>query len=270
MKMKTIINTNSKAPLSYPLALSIIAHIGLWSLSVNIDHRFEVAERFTEVLKQPHLTTMDRFVQVELPKEPSPEPVAEVRPEPTPEPPKVKPKKRRVKRRRVAQNRVMKRAPKEVMEKGPVTPVAPASVPSSVSSVAQVASTSPAVSVPSLSQDTAPSGAPTIVQRRLSRSELRGLQRGYYSELNQIMRRERSYPRSARRRGLEGTVLVELVVDARGRLIKASVIRSSGHEVLDQAALADVRKMKSLPKPPKALKRRSVKLHIPFEYSLQS
>ena len=267
MKMKTIINTSKSSPISYPLALSILAHIGLWSLSVNVDHRFEVAERFTEVLKQPHLTTMDRFVQVELPKTPAPEPVAEVSPEPSPEPPKAQPKKRRVKRRRVAQKHIAKRAPKKVVQRS-VAP--PASVPSNVSASAQVATVSQAVSAPSVSVDTPSSDAPTVVQRRLSRSELRGLQRGYYSELNQIMRRERSYPRSARRRGLEGTVLVELVVDARGRLIKASVIRSSGHEVLDQAALADVRKMKSLPKPPKALKRRSVKLHIPFEYSLQS
>lgn len=279
MKMKTIINSNKEQlkgelkaqpvsePIGYSFALSLIAHVVIWGFAVTGDYRFEVAERFTQVLKQPHLTTLDRFVQVELPTTPAPEPVAEVTPEARPEPPKIEPPKQRVKRRGRKRSRVAQVSPKP-------RPTAPtlevkSQPPQDTNTVAVVSVTQPSphvVSVTAVNRD-----APAqVLQRRLSKAELRGLQRGYYSELNQMMRRERSYPRSARRRGLEGTVLVELVVDARGKLLKASVIRSSGHEVLDQAALADVRKMKRLPKPPKALKRRHVKLHIPFEYSLQS
>ena len=265
MKMKTIINTNKGASLSYPLALSLIAHAGLWVFCVNMDGRFQVAERFTEVLKQPHLTTLDRFVSVEPPKVERSEPVAEVSPEP-PEPPKVvKPKRRarRVKRR--VKRPLTKRAPQKVVKSEAPAPLV---VAAAKNTAAVVEVSAPIQQVSAVTS--APSAPPTVVQRRLSRAELRGLQRGYYSELNQIMRRERSYPRSARRRGLEGTVLVELIVDARGKLLSATVVRSSGHEVLDKAALADVKKMKRLPKPPKELKRRRVKLHIPFEYSLQS
>ena len=104
----------------------------------------------------------------------------------------------------------------------------------------------------------------------LSAAEVRGLQRGYYDSLNALMRRAREYPRAARRQGLEGVVLVELVVDSAGRLVSAKVARSSGHEVLDAAALADVRRLEQLPEPPRALNRRSLKLHIPFEYRLQA
>ena len=264
MKMKTIINT--KSSLSYPFALSLVAHVGLWSFCVSMDGRFEVAERFTEVLKQPHLTTLDRFVSVELPKVVTEEPVAEVTPAPAPEQPKVVKPKRRVKRR-VRRAKAVRRATKKVVKVEAPTPVVVAEAKNSATVVEAPTAIQPVSAVTSVSTPSAP---PTVVQRRLSRSELRGLKRGYYSALNQVMRRERSYPRSARRRGLEGTVLVELVVDARGKLISATVVRSSGHEVLDNAALADVRKMKRLPKPPKELKRRRVKLHIPFEYSLQS
>lgn len=262
--MKTIINTNRKDSFSYPLALSLIVHASAWVYCVNLDHRFEVADRFTQILEQPHLTTQDRFVQVELPPEPKPEPkvVAEV---PPPELPKIQPKKK-AKRRITKGKQIAKSTPKKKVEIKPSSTLVVQASSDTSSMVIQPSEIVQSTTLQALTSD----APPTVVQRRLSKVELRELQRGYYSELNQIMRKERNYPRSARRQGLEGTVLVELIVDARGKLLSASVVRSSGHKVLDQAALTDVKKMKRLPKPPKELKRRQVKLHIPFEYSLQS
>lgn len=49
------------------------------------------------------------------------------------------------------------------------------------------------------------------------------------------------YPREARRRGWEGVVTVEVLVDATGRWASASVAQSSGREVLDRAALGALR-----------------------------
>jgi len=48
------------------------------------------------------------------------------------------------------------------------------------------------------------------------------------------------YPKLARARGWEGTTLLELSIDADGRVANARVLTSSGHEVLDRAALAAV------------------------------
>jgi periplasmic protein TonB len=50
------------------------------------------------------------------------------------------------------------------------------------------------------------------------------------------------YPSIARRRGYEGTVVLEVLVDERGRVSDLEVFQSSGHEALDRAALASVRK----------------------------
>ncbi|MCC7013717.1 MAG: TonB family protein [Planctomycetes bacterium] len=45
------------------------------------------------------------------------------------------------------------------------------------------------------------------------------------------------YPAQALRRRLEGVVTMELAVDARGRVRSAQVVESSGHELLDSAAV---------------------------------
>lgn len=50
------------------------------------------------------------------------------------------------------------------------------------------------------------------------------------------------YPRVARRRAMEGTVLLEVLVSSGGRVKDLRVSQSSGHEVLDQAAVDAVRR----------------------------
>jgi len=50
-------------------------------------------------------------------------------------------------------------------------------------------------------------------------------------------RRFRRYPEVARRAGLSGTVEVRVIVDAGGLTRRTDLTRSSGHEVLDTAAL---------------------------------
>lgn len=45
------------------------------------------------------------------------------------------------------------------------------------------------------------------------------------------------YPHSAKRRNLEGVVLVEVWIDALGQQTKQLIVNSSGHEVLDNAAI---------------------------------
>ncbi len=55
------------------------------------------------------------------------------------------------------------------------------------------------------------------------------------------------YPEAARRQGIEGQVLVLLLVDASGAVAAARVEESSGHPMLDEAALRAVRQLRSLP-----------------------
>lgn len=55
------------------------------------------------------------------------------------------------------------------------------------------------------------------------------------------------YPRQARRRGLEGVVLLEALIDISGRVADLKLFTSSGHPVLDRAALKTVRRWRFSP-----------------------
>ncbi len=55
------------------------------------------------------------------------------------------------------------------------------------------------------------------------------------------------YPLSARRRGDQGTVIVQAEISPDGRCLRAEVERSSGHPRLDRAALAAIRQWRFTP-----------------------
>nr|MBS0020058.1 energy transducer TonB [Gammaproteobacteria bacterium] len=55
------------------------------------------------------------------------------------------------------------------------------------------------------------------------------------------------YPSVARRRGYEGRVLIQVALRRDGRATRVEIKKSSGHRVLDEAALATVKKWRFLP-----------------------
>ncbi|AIF49903.1 energy transducer TonB [Pelosinus sp. UFO1] len=56
-----------------------------------------------------------------------------------------------------------------------------------------------------------------------------------------------SYPQSARQGGLEGTVVLKVQILETGRAGNISISRSSGHEILDDAAIAALREWRFAP-----------------------
>ena len=50
-----------------------------------------------------------------------------------------------------------------------------------------------------------------------------------------------AYPRLARRRGLEGLVLINVLIDITGHVVDLKLTQSSGHTILDKAALKSVK-----------------------------
>lgn len=75
------------------------------------------------------------------------------------------------------------------------------------------------------------------------------------------------YPAQARRRQQQGTVWVEVRLDARGKQVELQVLRSSGVKSLDQAALFAVRKWRFLPETRNGIAVPS-RVHIPIEFAI--
>lgn len=71
----------------------------------------------------------------------------------------------------------------------------------------------------------------------------------------------------ARRRGWQGTVMVEVWLDANGEQIKRDILQSSGYALLDQAALRSVARNQFVPYTINGVGR-PARLHLPVIYTL--
>lgn len=87
--------------------------------------------------------------------------------------------------------------------------------------------------------------AETVAARGSSVSPAR-----WQSQLMAHLERRKRYPSAARARREEGTVQVRFSIDARGNVLTASVVRSSGHPALDEAVLDLMRRASPVPAPP--------------------
>lgn len=76
------------------------------------------------------------------------------------------------------------------------------------------------------------------------------------------------YPLGAQRQGLKGTVELNVRLEASGRVSDVRVVRSSSHEILDEAALETIRRVSPLPFP-ESLPRRPLLIRIPLVFQLQ-
>jgi protein TonB len=91
----------------------------------------------------------------------------------------------------------------------------------------------------------------------------------YARRLYQLVVRQRRYPASAARFGMEGTARVHMSVNRDGTLARAPRLeRSSGHEVLDAEALRMVEAAAPFAPLPEGHARPSAEFVIPVDFSL--
>lgn len=114
-------------------------------------------------------------------------------------------------------------------------------------------------------------GSGSGVTAPASVADARALIRAYNRRVAKILRANHHYPRAARRMGKEGKVMLGITIDHEGVIRRVTIRRSSGHDVLDEAALEDVRNIDSVPPPsPKlvALGWDARTLTLPITYKL--
>ena len=90
----------------------------------------------------------------------------------------------------------------------------------------------------------------------------------YLAALRQRIQQSVRYPASARRRGLAGTVSVEILILANGSIGDVTLLESSTHAVLDDAALDTIRALPSMPLPPE-LPSRPLRVRVPVVFEMR-
>ena len=84
-----------------------------------------------------------------------------------------------------------------------------------------------------------------------------------------LLERTIRYPAAAERRGQTGVVQVFFSLDRQGHLVDSRVVRSSGVAVLDEEALALLRRAQPLPPPPPEFPGEPVTLIVPIRFNLK-
>jgi periplasmic protein TonB len=91
---------------------------------------------------------------------------------------------------------------------------------------------------------------------------------GYLAGIRRRIQESLQYPTSARRRGIKGTVNLEILIRADGAISSVSVAGSSSHSELDEAAVEAVRSL--APQPfPAGLRPRPLRVKLPIVFDLQ-
>lgn len=91
---------------------------------------------------------------------------------------------------------------------------------------------------------------------------------GYLAGIRRRIQESLQYPASARRRGIKGTVNLEILIRADGAISSVSVARSSSHSELDEAAVEAVRSLARHPFPA-GLRPRPLRVTLPIVFDLQ-
>ena len=78
------------------------------------------------------------------------------------------------------------------------------------------------------------------------------------------------YPLAARRRHVQGVVILRMRLAADGRVLGVRLSRTSGHPILDEAAVASVSRVDLLPAPPPGVPWDDQReLPVPIRFRLQ-
>lgn len=87
-------------------------------------------------------------------------------------------------------------------------------------------------------------------------------------ELMDRLQRAKRYPETARGRGEQGVAYATFTMDRSGRVLSAGIVRSSNSRLLDEEAVALIRRAEPLPPVPAAVAGSTVTLTVPVTFSL--
>jgi len=92
--------------------------------------------------------------------------------------------------------------------------------------------------------------------------------RNYSRNVAALVIQDQHYPTEALKRGVEGRVLIVALIGTDGQVHGAKLRQSSGHVVLDEAALEKVLTARGLPDPPEMLRGREFTMELPIIFRI--
>lgn len=208
-------------------------------------------------LGDPSLTSVDNAISPDA--KPAPEPESE--PEDAPKPPS--PVEPPVKTRPVA-------ALAEAWTAPPAAPPKPAAPSESRSEAdARPASAAPAATAMAAKAMTATAAKPPAGRADADSVQAHaGSSNSYAARVRAWLESNKTYPKAARMRKQEGVVRVAFVIDREGHVLDCRLVAPTGHALLDQEALAMVRRSDPFPTPPHTIKGERIAMDAPVEFSL--
>lgn len=92
---------------------------------------------------------------------------------------------------------------------------------------------------------------------------------GYEQVVLSKIESAKRYPRSAQKKGLEGTTVLSITIAETGSLLKSEVLKSSGFEILDSEVLQMAQRAAPFPNFPEGFNKDQISLLIPVEFQLR-
>jgi protein TonB len=89
------------------------------------------------------------------------------------------------------------------------------------------------------------------------------------AQLQVWLHEHKEYPRGARNRRQEGTVLLAFVMDREGRVLEHRIRQGSGHRLLDEEVVALIRRANPLPPPPPEIPGNRISFVVPVQFFLR-
>lgn len=96
-----------------------------------------------------------------------------------------------------------------------------------------------------------------------------GARQDYLSSLQAWLERHKTYPRAAKLRRQEGTVLLRFSIDRQGRVLNHAIVRSSGHDALDEQVETLIRRASPMPAMPPTVPGDTLQVTVPIVFALR-
>ncbi|MEA1955496.1 MAG: TonB family protein, partial [Campylobacterota bacterium] len=113
-----------------------------------------------------------------------------------------------------------------------------------------------------------PAKPKVIKQKKVKQIEFDATKKEIYiSNLYELLNQKKFYPKMAKRRKLSGVVSVSFTINKNGKIKDVFIGKTSGHSILDKAALKVLKSINTYKPIPDAVSMSSLNLNIPIKYS---